>query len=208
MHVSPRSHLCELTAHISNRGDDFVRQVLPRVSINDFKLTASARGTLMTETLNNYLAYQRTIAEDREKQKLIEHLRNRQLELWTKCGSILAFDGLLIASLLVLLSTERKDLVPNDIFEIGGCLSCLALLLVSALFSLSAINQRGKYPAGKSAEEYLNIFLKTMDRTTLRYKTALVLCTIASILFIYVLFSCLITSDIFKEQIAKLPAAL
>lgn len=152
----------------------------------------------LTRSAERLRAFLTTVTERPENQAVVEHLRARQGELWTKAGSVLAFDGLLIASLLVLVSGDEPALRPNDPVEITLFYACLVLLFGSALLIMGAINQSGRYPPGQSAEVYLNEFLRVMDRTGRLYRVGWIACAVGTLVFFYVLFSCLLTSDTFK----------
>lgn len=152
----------------------------------------------LTRSAENLKAYLTAIAGRHENQAVVEHLRARQSELWTKSGSVLAFDGLLIASLLVLVSGDNRALMPNDPLEIVAFYAGLVLLFGSALLTMIAINQSGRYPPGETAETYINEFKRVMDRTDRLYGAGSLACLLGTLLFFYVLFSCLLTSGSFE----------
>lgn len=160
----------------------------------------------LTRSAENLRAYLATIAGRPENQAIVEHLRARQSELWTKSGSVLAFDGLLVASLLVLVSGDNRELMPNDPVETVLFYVSLVLLLASALLIMAAINQSGRYPPGETAEVYINAFKGVMDRTIRLYRLGSLACVLGTVLFLYVLFSCLATSGSF--DLPRLPPAL
>jgi hypothetical protein len=163
-------------------------------------------GGELTRSAQNLKAYLTAISGRHENQAIVEHLRARQSEIWTKAGSVLAFDGLLIASLLVLVSGDNRLMMPNDPTEIVAFYASLVLLFGSALLAMAAINQSGRYPPGKPAEAYVNEFKSVMDRMDRLYRTSSIACLTGTLLFFYVLFSCLLTSGSF--DLPALPASV
>jgi hypothetical protein len=158
-----------------------------------------------TDSEQNLEAYLTAIGGRHENQAVVEHLRARQSELWTKSGSVLAFDGLLIASLLVLISGDNRALMPDTPLEIGFFYLSLVLLFASALLTMTAINQSGRYPPGGTAETYIGEFKRVMNRTIRFYRLGSLACLTGTLLFFYVLFSCLLTSGSF--DLPRLPPA-
>lgn len=152
----------------------------------------------LTRSAENLRAYLTAISGRHENQAIVEHLRARQSELWTKAGSVLAFDGLLVASLLVLVSGDNRQLMPDHPAEIVAFYASLVLLFGSALLTLAAINQTGRYSPGAAAETYINEFKRVMDRTIRLYRAGSLACLSGTLLFFYVLFSCLLTSGSFN----------